>query len=74
MFFFSFLCSGISDLALGILTTLLRVYFPDVLQLAVSQVVPGVIWLSASLYSKCTVCTVVVCHLQILALHKKILS
>ena len=34
-FFFPFLCSGISDLALGILKMLIRVYFRDVLQPAV---------------------------------------
>ena len=33
MFFFPFLCSGIPDLALGILKMLLPVYFCDVLQL-----------------------------------------
>ena len=33
MFFFPFLCSGIPDLALGILKMLLSVYFCDVLQL-----------------------------------------
>ena len=27
-----------------------------------------------SFYGKCTVCTVNVCHLQVLAMHKKILS
>ena len=32
MFFFSFLCSGIPDLALGILKMLIRVCFSDVLQ------------------------------------------
>ena len=35
IFFFPFLCSGISDLALGILKMLIRVYFRDVLQTAV---------------------------------------
>ena len=32
MFFFPFLCFGITDLALGILKMLIRVYFRDVLQ------------------------------------------
>ena len=32
MFFFSFLCSAISDLDLGILKMLIRVRFRDVLQ------------------------------------------
>ena len=35
IFFFSFLCSGISDLALAILWMLIRVCFSDVLQPAV---------------------------------------
>ena len=35
MFFFSFLCSGIPDFALGILKTLIPVCFREVLQLAV---------------------------------------
>ena len=35
MFFLSFLCSGISDLALAILWMLIRVCFSDVLQPAV---------------------------------------
>ena len=35
MFFFQFLCSGIPDLALGILKILIRVSFRDVLQPAV---------------------------------------
>ena len=35
MFFFPFLCSGIPDLALGILKMLIRVCFRDVLQPAV---------------------------------------
>ena len=35
MFFFPFLCSGIADLALGILKMLIRVCFRDVLQPAV---------------------------------------
>ena len=32
------------------------------------------IWLSASLYSKCTVFTVNLCFLQALAMYKKVLS
>ena len=35
MFFFTFLCSGIPDLALGILKMLIRVCFLDALQPAV---------------------------------------
>ena len=35
MFFFPFLCSGILDLAFGILKMLIRVCFRDVLQPAV---------------------------------------
>ena len=54
MFFFSFLCCGIPDLALGILKMLIRVCFRDVLQLAVYEFVPGMIWLSANLYRKCS--------------------
>ena len=57
MFFFPFLCSGIPDLALGILKKLICVCFRDVLQPAVYKFVPGMIWLSANLYSKWTVCT-----------------
>ena len=54
---------------------LIRVCFGDVLQPAVHQFVPGMIWLSASLYSKCfTVCTVNIYYLQLLAMHKKALS
>ena len=57
MFFFSFLCSFIPDLDLGILKMLIRVCFGDVLQPAVYKFVPGMIWLSA-------VCTVNVQYLQ----------
>ena len=39
MFFFPFLCSGIPDLALGILKMLIRVCFCDVLQPAKSQLI-----------------------------------
>ena len=71
MFFFSFLCSGgIPDLALGILKTLIRVCFRDVLQPAVYQFVPVMIWLSVSL----TVFTVNLSYLQALAIYKKVLS
>ena len=35
IFFFSFLCSSLSDLALGILLMLIRAYFGDVLQPAI---------------------------------------
>ena len=52
MFSFTFSCSGISDLALGILKMLIRSRFLDVLQALLQQFVPGMIWLSASLYSK----------------------
>ena len=51
MFFFPFLCSGIPDLALGILKMLIRVSFRDGLQPAVYWFVPGMIWLSPSSYS-----------------------
>ena len=57
MFFFSFLCSVIPDLDLVILKMLIRVCFRDVLQPAVYQFVPGMIWLSV-------VCTVNVQYLQ----------
>ena len=50
MFFFPVLCSGISDLALGILNMLIHISFRDVLQPTVYQFVPGM-WLSVSLYS-----------------------
>ena len=67
MFFFLFLCSGISDLALRILKMLVRVCFRDILHPAIYQFVPGIIPLSVSLYSKCTVCTIDICHLQVFA-------
>ena len=51
MFFFPFLCSGILDLPLLILKMLIRVCFRNALQPTVCQFVPGMIWLSASLYS-----------------------
>ena len=51
MFFFTFLCSGIPDLALGILKMLIHVSFRDVLQPAIHYFVPGMTLLSASLYS-----------------------
>ena len=74
MFFFSFLCSAIPDLDLGILKMLIRVCFRDVLQPGVYWFVPGMIWLSTSLYSKCTVFTVNICYLQVLVMYKKVLS
>ena len=75
MFFFSILCCGIPDLALGILRMLIRVCFRDVLQPAKSLLfVPGMIRLSASLYSECTVFTVNLCHLQVLSMYMKVLS
>ena len=43
MFFFPFLCSGIPDLALGILKKLICVCFHDVLQPAVYKFVSGMI-------------------------------
>ena len=73
MFFFSFLCSAIPDLDLGILKMLIRVYFRDVLQPAVYWFASVIIWLSAILYSECTVFTVNLCYLQILAMYKKVL-
>ena len=41
MFFFSFLCSGISDLVLGALKMLIPVYFRDVLQPTVNSLFLG---------------------------------
>ena len=43
MFLFSFLCSAIPDLDLGILTMLIHVCFYDVLQPGVYEFVPGMI-------------------------------
>ena len=43
MFFSLFLCSGIPNLALGILRMLIHVCFRDALQPAVYQFVPGMI-------------------------------
>ena len=43
MFFFPYLSSGISDLALGILKMLIRVCLRDVLQPPIYQFVPGMI-------------------------------
>ena len=45
-----------------------------ILQPAVYWFVPGMIWLSSSLYSKCTVFTVNICYLQVLAMYKKVAS
>ena len=42
MFLFPFLCSGIPNLAIGILKMLIRVCFRDVLQPAVYWFVPGI--------------------------------
>ena len=70
MLFFPFLCSGIPDLALGILKMLIRVCFLDVLQPPVYYFFPYMIRLSASLYIKCTVFTVSLCYLQVLAMYK----
>ena len=74
MFFFSILCSAIPDLDLGILKMLIRVCFRDVVQPGVYSFVAGMIWLSASLYSKYTVFTVNICYLQALAMYNKVLS
>ena len=74
MFFFPFICSGIPGLALGILKVLICVCFPNALQPADCWFVPGMIWLSASFYNKCTVFTVNLCYLQVLAMYKKVLS
>ena len=74
MFFLPFLRFGIPDLALGILKMLIRVCVFDVLQPAVYYFFPGMIWLSASLYIKCTVFTISLCYLQVLAMYKKVLS
>ena len=57
MFFFPFLCSVIPDLALGTLKKLICICFRNVLQPAVYKFVPGMMWLSANLYRKWTVCT-----------------
>ena len=43
MFFFPFLCSGIPDLALGILKMLIGVCFRDVLKPAFYLFIPGMI-------------------------------
>ena len=64
MFFFPFLCSGIPGLALGILKMLIRVCLRDVL-----QPLPAI-----EFQPVCTVFTVSRCYLQILAMHKKVLS
>ena len=74
MFFFSFLCSAFPDLDLEVLKMLIRVCFSDVLQTGVYWFVPAMIWLSASFYSKCTVFTVNLCYLQVLAMYKKALN
>ena len=55
MFFFPFLCSGVSDLALGILKMLICVCFRDVLQ----PVLYKFVW-----YGSQSVCTVNVQYLQ----------
>ena len=74
MFFFLFLCSAIPDLDLGILKMLIHVCFRDVLQPAVYYFFSGMMWLSASLYSKCTVFTASLCYLQVFDMHKKVLK
>ena len=74
MFLFRFLCSGIPDLALGILKMLIRVCFCGVLQPAVCYFAPGMIWHSDSLYSNCTAFTINLCYLLVLAVYKNVLS
>ena len=74
MFFFPFSCSGIPDLALGILKMLICICFHDVLQPAAYWFVSGMIWLSASFYCKCTVFAENLRYLQVLAMYKKSLS
>ena len=46
--------------------------FRDILQPAFYQFVPGMIRLLASWYSECTVFTVNLCYLQVLAMYKKV--
>ena len=74
MFFFAFLCSALPDFDLEILKMLHCICFCDVLQPGVYLFVPDMILLSASLYSKCTVFTVNICYLQVLAMYKKVVS
>ena len=64
----------VPDLSLGILETLIDVCFRDILQPAFYQFVPGMIRLSASWYSECTVFTVNLCYLQVLAMYKKVVT
>ena len=52
MLFFPFLCSGIPELALGILKKLIGVCFRDVLQPGFYQLVSSMICLSAGWCSK----------------------
>ena len=72
--FFSFLCSAIPHLDLEVFKMLIRVCFRDVLLPEVYWFVPGMIWISTILYSKCRVFTVNICYLQVLAMYKKVLS
>ena len=72
MFFFP-LCSAILDLDLGIIKMLIRVCFRDVLQPPVYWFAPGMVWPSASLYSKYVVLTVNLSYVQVLAIYKKFL-
>ena len=74
MILFSFLNSGIPDTALGILKMLIHVCFNDLLQRVVYWFVPGIMRLPACFYRKCTVFTVSLCSLQVLAICKKVLS
>ena len=59
---------------LGILKMQIHVCFRDVSQPAVYYFIPGIMRLSVSLYRKCTVFTVSLCSLQVLAMYKKVLS
>ena len=72
--FFTFLYSGIPDLALVVWEMLIGVCVRDVLQPSFYHFVPGIIWLSAGWYSKCTIFAVNLCYLQVLAMYKKVIS
>ena len=65
IFFYPFLCSGIPDLAFGILKMLICVCFRDVLQPAVCS------WHDMTLSQFYSKCTVYLCYLQVLAIYKK---
>ena len=72
--FFSFLCSRISDLTLGILKILIGVCFRNVLQPAFSQICSWHDMTLSQWYSEGTVFTVNLYYLQILAMYKRVLS